>query len=123
MGGRSQPEDEKRLRGITPLLIPEAIQDNRRGMTARIYQRPKNAMQSGKARLDQWILEFAPAQAKQADPLMGWAGSGDMQSQVQLKFPSCEDAQAYARRYGIAASIHATPPRRLKIQAYADNFR
>jgi len=25
-------------------------------MTARIFQRPKNAMQSGKALLDQWIL-------------------------------------------------------------------
>ena len=45
-------------------------------MTARIYQRPKNAMQSGKALLDDWILEFAPAEAKLPDPLMGWAGSG-----------------------------------------------
>ena len=31
-------------------------------MPARIYQRPKNAMQSGKALTDQWILEFAPAE-------------------------------------------------------------
>ena len=55
-------------------------------MTARIYQRPKNAMQSGKALTDQWILEFAPAEAKRPDPLMGWAGSGDMQQQVVLTF-------------------------------------
>jgi hypothetical protein len=54
---------------------------------------------------------------------MGWAGSGDMKQQVQIKFTSQEDAQAYADRYGIAARVHATPPRRLKIQAYADNFR
>ena len=47
-------------------------------MSARIFQRPKNAMQSGKARTGQWILEFDPAEAKQPDPLMGWAGSGDM---------------------------------------------
>lgn len=92
-------------------------------MTARIYQRPKNAMQSGKALMDQWILEFAPAEAKQPDPLMGWAGSGDMQQQVQLRFATQDEAQAYAARYGIPASSHATPPRRLKIQAYADNFR
>ncbi|MCJ2184453.1 ETC complex I subunit [Novosphingobium sp. 1949] len=92
-------------------------------MSARIYQRPKNAMQSGKALLDQWVLEFEPAEAKKPDPLMGWAGSGDMKQQLQLRFPSAEDAKAYAERYGIAAEVHTVPPRRLKIQAYADNFR
>lgn len=92
-------------------------------MTARIYQRPKNAMQSGKALTDQWILEFAPAEAKRPDPLMGWAGSGDMQQQVELKFPTQADAQAYAVRYGIEARVAITPPKRLKIQTYADNFR
>ncbi|QZP07365.1 ETC complex I subunit [Caenibius sp. WL] len=92
-------------------------------MSARIYQRPKNAMQSGKALVDQWILEFVPAEARKPDPLMGWAGSGDTQAQVQLTFASKEEAQAYAAKYGIAARIAATPPKRLKIQAYADNFR
>lgn len=92
-------------------------------MSARIYQRPKNAMQSGKALLDQWTLEFAPAEAKKPDPLMGWAGSGDMQQQVILRFPTADEAKAYAARYGIEAEVHTTPPRRLKIQAYADNFR
>lgn len=92
-------------------------------MSARIYQRPKNAMQSGKALIDQWILEFDPAEAKKPDPLMGWAGSGDMQQQVRLVFASAQEAQAYAARYGIAARVHATPRRALKIQAYADNFR
>jgi len=92
-------------------------------MSARIFQRPKNAMQSGKARLGEWILEFAPVEAKRPDPLMGWAGSGDMQAQVQLKFACAAAAQAYADKYGIAAEVHVTPPRRLKLQAYADNFR
>jgi hypothetical protein len=92
-------------------------------MPARIYQRPKNAMQSGKALTDQWLLEFAPAEARRADPLMGWSGSGDTQVQVVLKFGSQAEAQAYAEKYGIAASVHATPTRRLKLQAYADNFR
>lgn len=92
-------------------------------MPARIYQRPKNAMQSGKARTGDWILDFAPAEARKPDPLMGWAGSGDTQSQVQLTFGSAEEAQAYAERYGIEAAVHAVPPRRLKLQAYADNFR
>ncbi|MES2700297.1 MAG: ETC complex I subunit [Pseudomonadota bacterium] len=92
-------------------------------MQARIFQRPKNAMQSGKALVDQWILEFAPAEARKADPLMGWAGSGDTQAQVQLKFATQEAAQAYADKYGIRAVVHTVPPKRLKLQAYADNFR
>ena len=92
-------------------------------MPARIYQRPKNAMQSGKARTGDWLLEFAPAEAKVPDPVMHWPGSGDTQSQVTLVFATCEEAQAYADRYGIEAAVHSTPPRRLKIQAYADNFR
>ncbi|MEO7690572.1 MAG: NADH dehydrogenase ubiquinone Fe-S protein 4, partial [Sphingomonas sp.] len=42
--------------------------------TARIFQRPKNAMQSGRAGTDLWQLEFAPAEQKRPDPLTGWAG-------------------------------------------------
>lgn len=92
-------------------------------MSARIYQRPKNAMQSGKALTDQWILEFEQSEARKADPLMGWTGSGDTQAQVQLRFASKEEAVAYAEKYGIAARVHTTPNKTLKIQAYADNFK
>lgn len=92
-------------------------------MQARIFQRPKNAMQSGKALTDQWILEFVPTEAKKPDPLMGWAGSGDTREQVRLKFESSEAALAYADKYGISAIVHPTPPKKLNLQAYADNFR
>ena len=92
-------------------------------MPARIYQPPKNAMQSGRARTDGWVLEFVPAEAKKPDPLMGWAGSGDMNQQVVLSFVSASEAEAYAAKHGIEARVIATPPRTLKIQAYADNFR
>lgn len=92
-------------------------------MTARIYQIPKNAMQSGRANVGTWVLEFEPAQARRADPLMGWAGSGDTQRQVQLKFADAAAAMAYADKYGIAYALVPAPERRLKLQAYADNFR
>ncbi|CAM4173252.1 ETC complex I subunit-like protein [Novosphingobium lubricantis] len=80
-------------------------------------------MQSGKARTSDWLLEFEPAQAKRPDPLMGWAGSGDTQQQVVLRFATQAEAQAYAARYGIDAHVIPTPPRKLKLQSYADNFR
>jgi len=92
-------------------------------MAARIYQRPKNAMQSGKARTDEWVLEFERSEAQKPDPLMGWAGSADTQTQVQLTFADKDAAKAYAAKHGIPARVHATPPRALKLQAYADNFR
>ncbi|MCP3731630.1 ETC complex I subunit [Sphingomonas sp. MG17] len=91
--------------------------------TARIYQRPKNAMQSGRARTDRWVLEFDPAEQQQADPLTGWAGSGDTRAQLRLNFPTLEAAQDYAARENIAYHVVPAPQRKLKLQAYADNFR
>ena len=38
-------------------------------MAARIYQKPKNAMQSGKALTEQWVLEFEQSESRRADPL------------------------------------------------------
>lgn len=92
-------------------------------MAARIFQRSKNAMQSGKARADQWVLEFESRSRKRPDPLMGWSGGADTQAQVSLSFDSLDAAKAYADRYGIA--YHVIPPttRKLRIQSYADNFK
>jgi len=92
-------------------------------MSAIIYQQPKSAMQSGKAKAGTWVLEFERSEALKPDPLMGWAGSGDTQAQVRLTFPTKDAAKAYAEKYCIAARVHATPPKALKLQAYADNFR
>ena len=84
-------------------------------MTARIYQRPKNAMQSGRARTDEWVLEFEQSEARRADPLMGWTGSSDTQAQVQLTFPSKEEAKAYA---GNTVSLRAFTLRRPKVSSF-----
>ncbi|MFT5537759.1 ETC complex I subunit [Parasphingorhabdus sp.] len=92
-------------------------------MAARIYQIPRNAMQSGRALTDKWMLEFEPAEARKPDPLTGWAGSGDTQRQVELSFDSCDAAKAYADKHAIDYSVIPTPHKTLKIQAYADNFR
>ncbi|MEP3420171.1 MAG: ETC complex I subunit [Erythrobacter sp.] len=92
-------------------------------MSARIYQQPKSAMQSGKAKVDTWVLEFEQSEARKPDPLMGWTGSGDTQAQVKLTFPDKDAAKAYAEKHGISARVHATPAKTLKLQAYADNFK
>jgi hypothetical protein len=89
---------------------------------ARIYQQIKNAMQSGRARTGDWVLEHEPTEAKRPDPLTGWAGSGDTRGQLRLTFPTLEAAKAYAEREGLTAHVVAGPEKKLKLQAYADNF-
>ena len=92
-------------------------------MAARIFRRSRNAMQSGKAREGEWVLEFESHAPRRADPLMGWSGGTDTQSQVTLTVDRFEDAKGKADRYGI--SYHLVPPteRKLRLHSYADNFR
>ena len=92
-------------------------------MLARIFQPPKSAMQSGRANTDTWRLEFEPSEAKRPDPLTGWAGSGDTRDQISLTFPTCEAAVGYCEKQGWDHVVIPAPERKLKLQAYADNFR
>lgn len=92
-------------------------------MLARLYQRPKSSMQSGRARTGEWLLEIERDEPQRADPLTGWSGSGATETQVQLRFPTREAAEAYAASHGLTLEIMPLGPRTLKLQAYADNFR
>lgn len=92
-------------------------------MRARIYQPPKNAMQSGWAQTQIWVLEFAQTQLRQNDAVMGWCGGGDTQTQVKLTFDTREEAIAYAERNGLQFEIEIPHKRVIKPKAYADNFK
>lgn len=92
-------------------------------MSARIYKPAQNAMQSGPGD-DHWVLEFEPAEKRRIDPLMGWTGSGDMRSQVKLKFETKEAALAYARKHGIVAIVQEPPKAKpvIRPMGYGGNF-
>jgi hypothetical protein len=92
-------------------------------MRARIYQPPKNAMQSGRAGTHHWVLEFEPTGPRVADPLMGWIGGAEANSQVRLFFPTQPEAVAYAEKHGLAYDLELPHARQIKPKAYADNFR
>jgi hypothetical protein len=93
-------------------------------MRARILRPAKSAMQSGRARTRDWILVFAQTEARTADSLMGWIGSGDtVANQVRLRFPTLAAAEAYAKANGIAYEVEPVQAPALKPKAYADNFR
>ncbi|WP_299679948.1 ETC complex I subunit [uncultured Roseobacter sp.] len=93
-------------------------------MRARIYQPAKTAMQSGTAKTHNWVLDFAPASAREVDPLMGWTSSDDTQSQVRLRFKTKEAAVEYARDNGIDAVVQEPKKRRPNIRpgGYGENF-
>ena len=92
-------------------------------MRARIYRPTRNAMQAGKARTKQWLLEFEPETARTIDPLMGWTSSNDMRQQIVLEFDTAEEAVAYAESHAIPYQRFAPHVSSLKPKAYSDNFR
>ena len=89
---------------------------------ARIYRPAKTAMQSGRANTRKWILEFEPGMAKIIDPLMGWTGSGDMESQVRLRFETSKEAVDFAKRHGLAYQVLEPCERTVRARSYSDNF-
>ncbi|MBU8538213.1 ETC complex I subunit [Falsiroseomonas tokyonensis] len=98
---------------------------SRDSQIARIHRQPKSAMQSGRAGAGAWLLEFAPGEPKQLDPMTGWPGSGDTRAQVKLRFPTAEAAIAYAESRGWRYEVAQPPTVRadIKPKAYADNFK
>jgi hypothetical protein len=93
-------------------------------MRARIYQPAKTAMQSGTAKAKGWVLEFAPASAREVDPLMGWTSSHDTQAQVRLRFDTRDAAEDYARDNGIEFDVVEPKPRKpvIRPRGYGENF-
>jgi hypothetical protein len=92
-------------------------------MTARIFKPAKSAMQSGRGKSQDWILEYEPEAPREIDPLMGWTSSGDMRQQVKLTFETREEAVAYAERNGIPYEIVEPSERRVVPKSYSDNFK
>ncbi|AZV79342.1 ETC complex I subunit [Parasedimentitalea marina] len=93
-------------------------------MQARIFKPARNAMTSGMARTREWVLEYAQANARDVDPLMGWTSSDDTQAQVRLRFDSKEAAVDYAAAHGIDAQVVDPKPRKVNVRpgGYGDNF-
>jgi len=91
-------------------------------MLAKIYRPARNAMQSGTATSQDWVLEFDSQTARTVDPLMGWISSADTNTQVRMTFATREEAIDYARRQGMAFQVAEPREAKRVIKAYADNF-
>jgi len=93
-------------------------------MQVRIYRPAKTAMQSGPSgNSSTWVLEYEPAEPKRPDALMGWLGSSDTTFQIRVKFATCEEAVAFAKRKGLSYEVAPEPQKSFRPKNYADNFR
>ena len=92
-------------------------------MQVRIFRPSKTAMQSGRAKTDEWVLEPETTSRRQPEPLMGWVSAEDTLNQVRLRFGTREEAIAYAKRQGWQYTVLPERERKPKPQTYADNFR
>ena len=90
---------------------------------ARISELERKTTQSGKANAGRWLLEFERQEPLRPDPLTGWNGSGDTRPQVRLTSRRKKPRSLIASKHGLDYHIVPAPPVRLKLQAYADNFR
>jgi len=91
-------------------------------MSARIYKPARTAMQSGKAKTKEWVLDYDPEQPRTVEPLMGWTSSSDMHQQLKLQFATKEEAVAYCEREGIAFRILPDKEPVRRTMSYSDNF-
>jgi len=91
-------------------------------MRVRIYRPAKTAMQSGRGKTHDWVLESEPEDAPTPDPLMGWNGSADTDRQVKLRFPTLQEAIAYAQHNGHEFTVIQPKERSFRPKSYAENF-
>lgn len=93
-------------------------------MRVRIYQPARNAMQSGTAKSNHWLLVYPQVDARTLDPLMGWTSSDDTQAQVRLRFETRKQAEDYARDKGLEYDVLEPGTRKFNIRqrGYAENF-
>lgn len=92
-------------------------------MLARIFRPSKSAMQSGRGKTQEWVLEFEATDALRPEPLMGWTQTSDTtSSQVRPEFDTKEEAVRYAEQHGIPFQLVDPKPAKRIIKAYADNF-
>ena len=88
---------------------------------AKIYIPSKTAMQSGRGKQKDWILEFETRDPS-INPLMGWETSTDTLEEVILKFTSKEKAVEYAEKNNISYKVIEPKKKEFVIKSYAENF-
>ncbi len=104
---------ETRHEKVTPASAFNVSNDNRHSRhscgrstfpedaVARIFRPSRSVTTSGKVRPKGWRLVFERRSAPFIEPLMGYTGSTETLTQVELEFPTLQSAVRYAERQGL----------------------
>ncbi|KAI5642904.1 ETC complex I subunit conserved region domain-containing protein [Phthorimaea operculella] len=105
---------------LSPITgVPEEHVVTRR---VRIYQPPKNAMQSGTSNTHHWEMEFDNRQ-RWENPLMGWTSTGDPLSNMKVSFSTPEDAIEHCEKNGWQWFLDIPKTEKpVRPKRYGDNF-
>lgn len=89
--------------------------------TVRIYQPPKNAMQSGTNNIHYWQIDF-DTRPRWENPLIGWASTGDPMSNLKVDFASMEDAIEHCEKMGWKYYVQKPNRNQPMPRSYGINF-
>lgn len=92
-------------------------------MDVRIYRKSRNTMQSGRGKLNDWVIELEERSNRTPEDLCGWTSCADTTNQVQLTFPNSEDATKYAQDHGWKYQLIKNQERKVSPRNFADNFK
>ncbi|MFA5041103.1 MAG: NADH dehydrogenase ubiquinone Fe-S protein 4 [Bdellovibrionales bacterium] len=94
-------------------------------MRVRVYRPAKSASQSGYALAHQWVIEAENATPRVPEHIMGWSSARDTFSCLRgrLRFPSQDDAIAFAKGNGWSVIMNEPQERTFRPRTYAQNFR
>lgn len=84
-----------------PARLPAAHPAFPEDAVAYIERPARSPMTSAPRQPQAWRLVFERRCAPFVDPLMGWTGGRDPLAQLELTFPTLEDAVSYAQRQGL----------------------
>ncbi|KAL2725193.1 hypothetical protein V1478_007866 [Vespula squamosa] len=87
----------------------------------RIYQPPKNSMQSGTNNIAYWQIDF-DTRERWENPLIGWTSTGDPLSNMKVDFASKEAAILHCERMGWKYYIQKPNKVDPKPRSYGSNF-
>jgi hypothetical protein len=94
-------------------------------MRARIYIPAKSAMQSGRGKTGEWLVEPEAVSTRAPEPLMGWTSAGDPLTELRgkLTFKTLDEAVAFATKQGWEYSVTEPKARVVEPRNYLDNFK
>jgi hypothetical protein len=92
-------------------------------MIVKIYKDYKMPTQSGRANINEWILEFMSVDDRFQEQIMGWTGSENMYpNEVKLRFENKKQAITFAKKNKLDFFIKEPIEVKQTIKSYIDNY-